>query len=325
MRAGGYTLMMLSMPRVALILRSLAGANKSRQDLRRDSGFPAQSTLRNQLQGLEVAGVLMKHRSDASPEALEYVLTASGHELLTVLDSLGIWLGGKPNGGLELDSDPARAAIRALADSWIAGMLPLLSTAPLSLTELDKELSRSSYPSLERRLDSLRLAEQVEEGEGGGSGTPYMATKWLRRGIVPIVQAASWEHGNDHEEAEAVTRLEIGSAFTIAAPMLAFPLRLSGICQLAVRAPVPGKRKRALGTIEIRAGELIFNGVHPQEKPDAWASGKSADWFAALIEGDTGCLRLSGDRDLALAIFAQIHRVLGIDRRAPRYSQSKTD
>jgi DNA-binding HxlR family transcriptional regulator len=307
-RAGGHTLILLANPRVLPILRSLAEGTRGRQDLRRAAGFPAQSTLRSQLEALEGLGVTAKQRPEVFPGAYEYDLTPVGAELLEVADALERWLAQAPRGPLDLGSDPGRAAIKGLVDGWFARMLAPMAARPLSLTELDQEVA-VSYPTLERRLEAMRLNEQVEEVERDRGGTPYTPTDWLRRGIAPLAIAARWEHRNRPPDADPITRLEIESAIRIVADLVELPVQTSGICQLSVRMP-EGKRSRALGVIEIEEGKLAFGGAYPQRKPDAWASGNVEQWFSLVIDAKARGMRLSGNRDLVRAVFDGIRHGL---------------
>lgn len=312
MRAGAQTLTLLGAPRNALILRALAGGPRGQLELRRAAGSPAQSTLRGHLKVLEAVGAIAKRRRDAFPGALDYELTEPGERLLDVAEHLGSWLACAPAGPLELGSDPARAAVKGLVDGWQARMLAPLASGPLSLTELDKRLSTISYPTIERRLETMRLTDQIDVGERDGAGTPYILTTWLRQGIAPLAVATRWEHRYAPDGASPITRLEVESALTIAAPLLSLAPSFSGICQLAVRAPTPTeKRRRFLGMLEVREGEVAaFIEVYPQRKPDVWASATVETWFATVIDGDRTGLRLSGDRALAEALFDRIHEAL---------------
>ena len=322
MRAGGYTLRLLATPRIFAILQALAEGAQEMQGLRRCAGFPAQSTLRSQLGVLEGVNAIEKRRPDYLPSApLEYSLTGAGRELLAVAEGLQRWLTEAPQGPLELGGDPARAAVKGLVDGWMARMLAPLAGEPLSLTQLGRKLTSVSYPTLARRLETMRLAEQVEEGERTGSGTPYVLRDWLRRGIAPLAVAVRWEHRHEPRGSEPVTREEIGSAMTIVTRLLELPPEPSSICQLAVRVPGGDSRKRPLGSAVMRAGTLVFGPVYPQRKPDAWISGTVEQWFSTVIDGDTRGLRLSGDRDLWLDAFRRLHEI--VDQAAhPEASRS---
>lgn len=313
MRAGGYALTLLGAPRIFLILQSLAEGKKAQVELRRDAGLPAQSTLRGHLQTLEQAGAVTRERQDTFPGTLSYELTDAGRALCAVAESAERWLAEAPNGPLELGADPARAAIKGLVDGWSATVLAALAAGPLSLTELDKRISVASYPSIERCLQTMRLAEQLEVGERSGKGTPYALSQWLRRGLTPLAVAARWESEHEPEGAEPIQRGDLDDAILIGGPLFKLSGTTDGICQLAVRIPDSKRRDRSLAFLEVKAGELSFGGVYPQVKPDAWASGTAATWFATVIEADTTGLRKNGDAELIAAIFDSVREALFSD------------
>jgi DNA-binding HxlR family transcriptional regulator len=309
-RAGGHTLTLLGSPRIFLILQSLAEGRKGQMELRRDAGLPAQSTLRGHLNALGTAGVVDKERQDSFPGALEYGLTEAGRELFAVAESVGRWLAGAPSGPLELGADPAKAAIKGLVEGWSATVLTALATGPLSLTELDKRISTVSYPTIERCLQTMRLAEQLEVGERSSKGTPYGLTEWLRRGLTPLALAARWEHRHRPDGVAGVDQADIDDAVMLGGPLFKLSGEVSGVCQLAVRIPDAKERRRALGYLEVRDGKMSFGAAYPQIKPDAWASGSADTWFATVIDADTTGLRLSGDRDLAGVIIDGVRKAL---------------
>jgi len=310
-RAAAQTLRLLSAPRNFLILRALSGGPMGQLDLRRATGSPAQSTLRGQLKTLEEAGAIVRRRRDGFPGALEYELAGAGLDLLGVADHLSRWLEEAPEGALLLGGDPARAAVKGLVESWDARILAHLAEGPLSLTQLDKRLPAVSYPTIERRIETMRLAGQIEVGARTSAGAPYTIVPWVRLGLGPLAAAARWEHRHQPQGAEPLTRAEIESAFRIAAPLLALPPSFSGVCQLAARAPTAGqKRRRFLGVARISEGAVSFGEVHPARKPDAWASGTISVWFAVALDGDPIGLRTSGNTALLDALLKRIHSVL---------------
>ncbi len=312
MRAGGRTLTLLGAPRTFLILRSLEEGTKGQFELRRDAGSPAQSTLRSHLSTLEGIGAIERQRRDAFPGALEYNLTGAGRELLEVAAGLECWLKRAPQGPLQLGDGPAKAAIKGLVEGWTAGVLTTLASGPLSLTQLDKQISTVTYPAIERCLETMRLAEQLKAGMRDTKGTPYMATDWLRRGLVPLVLAARWEHHHQPEGADPIRRDDIDAAIAVGAPLVSLPAKLSGTWQLTVKTP-SAEKGRYLAAVEIRQGQLVFRGVYPQVKPDAWASGTVDTWFATVIDADTSGLKMRGDSDFALTVLDGLREAMCSD------------
>lgn len=308
MRAGARTLTLLGTPRIYAILKSLAEGPKARLALRRDAGAPAQSTMRGHLESLETMGVIVHRRSDPSSNALEYALTEPGRELLAVVTSLERWLADAPT-PVQPGGSAAKAAIKGLVDGWSTTILTTLAAGPMSLTELDKRISVASYPTIERCLEMMRLAEQLDVGLRGSRGTPYALTAWLRRGLTPLALAARWEHRHQPDGAAPISQGDIDGALLLGEPLFEFQ-GLSGVCQLAVRIPDGKHQRPAPGVLEVRDGKMIFGPVSPSVEPDAQALGTMESWFATVIDADTRGLEMSGDCDLAGSIFNGLHRAL---------------
>ena len=95
-----------------------------------------------------------------------------GRELLEVAERLELWLAQAPDGPISLESGAAKGAVKALVDGWGSTMMRALAARPLSLTELDGIIADLSYPALERRLSSMRMAGLVEAAAEQGLGHP---------------------------------------------------------------------------------------------------------------------------------------------------------
>lgn len=311
-RSGAQTLIMLAAPLNVLILKALAEGARQQSELRHATGSPAQTTLRALLKRLVEIGAIEKHRRNRFPGVLEYELTAQGQDLLSVLAVLERWLSAAPNGPLTLGENPAKAAVKALAEGWSTTMLRALATGPLSLTELDRIIGSLSYPSLERRLAALRLAGLVEHRQGAGRGTPYAVTEWLRSGIAPLTAACRWERRYLPTKRPPITRLDIETAFLLVVPSVdRLEADLSGCCRLAVEIPNGKGHKLAGVVVQLEDGALVGTCSTNLNSPaDAWALGSVAAWLDAVIELDTERLELGGDCRLAGALAGSLHERL---------------
>jgi DNA-binding HxlR family transcriptional regulator len=310
MRAGGKTLTLLGAPRVFRILSSLADGAMGQRDLRRAAGFPAQSTLRGHLKRLEQDGIAERRRLDSFPGTLEYELTEAGQELLQVTASLERWLAAAPAEPIELGSDAAKAAIKGLVDGWSVTVLTTLAEGPLSLTELDKRIASVSYPTIERCLEAMRLAEQLHVGPRGHGGTPYTITDWLRRGVGSLVAGARWEHRNRIDGANPPDQDDADGAFRVIAPLIDLPPRLRGVSQLVATVVDGNEKSRLMAFFEAGHGRAAFGSVYSAREPDAWASGSLEAWFSALLDGDCDGLDLSGDEQLVEGLLDGLHEAL---------------
>jgi DNA-binding HxlR family transcriptional regulator len=309
-RSGALALVLLAAPLNAPILRALEAGPRKQVELRRETGAPAQTTLRAQLKKLVEIGAIAKQRRDLFPGVLEYELTGSGRDLLFVADTLERWLGHAPEGPLALGGIAAKSAIKALAEGWSSTVLRGLAAGPLSLTELNRLISAFSYPSLERRLAAMRLAGQIQACPANGRGTPYAVTEWLRRAVAPLASAIRWERLHQTRSTAPVARLDAETAFLLAIPLLQPTAGLSGSCRIAMEIP-NGKPDRLSGvTVEVRAGKVISCVTRSHDTPTAWALGSPSAWLDAVIEHDADRLELSGDSRLASALLSELHGAL---------------
>ena len=310
MRVGAQALSLLSTPRTCLILRALADGPKRQVELRRATGFPAQTTLRGQLKALEDAEVIHRHVRDPFPAVLEYELAEAGRELLPVIDALDRWLAAGPEGTFQLGSDASKAVVKALLESWTSTLLHALAESPRSLTELDRVVDVLSYPALERRLSEMRLAGQIEPLPAGRSGTPYAVSDWMRSAVAPLVAAARWEQRHPPPERAPIAPRDVEAAFLLAGALLRPPSDLSGACRLGVKLPGRSGAGPAGILIEVRDGEVESCSAPPPDEHAASASGPPAAWFGAVIEGDPSELELGGDLGLAGALVESLHNAL---------------
>jgi DNA-binding HxlR family transcriptional regulator len=309
-RSGAQTLTLLSAHRNVLLLEALAGGPQRQAELRRIAGLPAQTTLRAHLRGLEEIGAIAKHRRNAFPGTLEYRLEKPGEELLFVAAALERWLAQAPGPPVELGSDAARAAIKALTEAWSASMLRALAAKPLSLTELDRLIAELNYPSLERRLGGMRLAGLVEALPGNGRGTPYAVTEWLRRGMTPLTAAIRWERRHARDLTAPLGRLDVEAGFLLTLPLLRLPSDVEGQCRMAVELPNGSSGQLAGVIVDVQAGKVDSCDARLEGSPAAWVSGSPTAWLTAAIESDAAQLELGGDCKLARALLDGLHATL---------------
>jgi DNA-binding HxlR family transcriptional regulator len=310
MRSGAHTLLMLAAPLNVQVLRALTGGAKQQAELRRETGYPAQTTLRAQLKRLAEIGAIEKRRRNRFPGVLEYDSTPAGRDLLFVAEVLERWLEQAPDGPRPLEGSAAKAAVKALADGWSTTMLRALAARPFSLTELDGMIGSLSYPALERRLAALRLADLAAAQPAKGRGRPYGVTEWLRQGVGPIAAAVRWERRHMPHEAAPLARLDVEASFLLAVPLVCLPAEQSGTCQMAIEVPNGGRRRLAGVTIEVTQGAITSCITKLRTSTVAWALGSPSAWLDALIERDVDRLELGGNRHLAVALLGGLNAAL---------------
>jgi DNA-binding HxlR family transcriptional regulator len=305
-RAGAVALSLLSAPLNVHLLKALEDGPLPLIDLRRSVGSPPQSTMRVYSRTLVDLGTLERQRQAAFPGTVEYGSTDAGKALLGIGAILENWLREAPSGPVALGSTASKSATKALVEGWSTNIIRALAAKPLSLTDLNRLIPRISYPSLERRLGALRLADLVEPFSGDGRGTPYRATPWLRRAIVPLTAGAWWER-RYLAEPPTIGRLDVEATFLLAIPLVELPSGLSGKCRLAVEIQGGSSPVFAGVLICIEDGKVVSCSSRLEGEADGWASGSAGSWMRRM-SGRDGDLEVGGDAELVREIVDSIRK-----------------
>lgn len=310
MRAGTFALSLLAAPLNVQVLQSLEDGPKSLVEVRRATGSPPQTTTRAHLRRLGELGVVDRVQPAKLPAALGFELSEAGRDLLPLATALDDWLAiASAEEPPALGSPPAKSTIKSLADGWSSTIVRALASRPLSLTELDRVISSLSYPSLERRLQAMRLAGLVKPHPARNRGTPYGATDWLRRAVRPLLMAARWEAEHASDAAAPVDRLDIEAALLLTMPFLRPDPSLSGNCQMTVDS---GADQHGLAGVllEVGGGQALLANGRIRSEADAVVGGAAASWLRAILEPDTAELELSGDFELANELVGSLQEAL---------------
>jgi DNA-binding HxlR family transcriptional regulator len=307
-RAGAEALSLLAAPLNVQVLKALEPGSSSLFDLRHATGSPPQSTMRLYMRTLSEFGVIERMRRKEFPTSVDYAITDGGRGLLEVGEILSEWLRRAPGGAIEFGSTDARNAIKPLVEGWSTNVVRALAGRSLSLTELDRLIPRVSYPSLERRLGALRIVGLVDGHRVEGGSTPYSATEWLRRSVVPFVAAVAWERRYLSESAPAIGRLDIEAAFLLAVPLVELPKSTVGRCRLAVEVQRGGSPVFAGVLVSIEDGEVISCAPSLDGDVEGWASGNPWAWLRRLDSGSGEKFEVGGDIGLAEALIEGLRR-----------------
>lgn len=309
-RAGEQILNVLATPLNVMVLRALAQRPMRLAELRQATGLPAQTTLRGHLTSLAETGIASKRPTKQMPYAVENGLTPMGEAVLEVAEQLEAWLQLAPQAPISLEAGGARGVVKAFVDGWASTMLRGLAARPMSLTELDRLIPELSYPALERRLSSMRMAGLIEARPGSGGGTPYGVTEWARRGVVPLAMAADCEARHWDGVAPAVDRLDIEAAFMLATPLVGLASEANGHCRLEVETT----RDPAHGPVEVevavQAGRVVACDPGGGGQAGAFASGSAVRWFHAIKDGTADLLSFGGSRRLGEDLVHGLHAAL---------------
>jgi DNA-binding HxlR family transcriptional regulator len=308
-RSGVRPLILLATTLNFLIIRALAAGPLRLAELRRATGLPAQTTLRGHLSSLGAMGIAAKRPASTMPYAVENELTAAGRELLGVARSLEAWLQRAPAAPLSLETGSAKGVIKAFVDGWGSAVLGTLARRPMSLTELDSVIPSLSYPALERRLSSMRMAGLVEPAPAHGSGTPYAVTDWARQGVVPLAAAARCEQVGMRELAAPLTPVDIEAAFMLSVPLVGLPQEATGRCHLTVDGDPRNGREPSGVEVIVEGGHVVACAGDVAAASSQYAAGSAATWFSALRDARVEMLDYAGGK-LPLQLVRGLHEAL---------------
>jgi DNA-binding HxlR family transcriptional regulator len=242
------------------------------------------------------------------PYTVENVLTPMGRDLLGVARHLEDWLDEAPGGPVDLDGGGAKGVIRAFVDGWGSTMMQWMAVRPTSLTELDRDIAGFSYPALERRLVSMRMAGLIEANDGGGTGTPYSVTAWARRGVTALVAAGRCEAVHLGPRAAPLTNADVEAALMLAMPLVRLPPAAIGTCTLEVDIEEREVSEPAAVTVTLESGRVVACRSGAADAADS-AAGSVEAWFHAVGEGAPERLRLGGE-ELAERVVRGMHEAL---------------
>ena len=313
MRPDGVALPILAAPLNIDILQSLAQGPKRLLDLRQDAGSPPESTMRLYVRTLSEQGVLEPCRLPEFPRSNAYQLTQAGRDLFRTADVLEEWLEMAPGGPIRLGATASKSAIKALGEGCSSHIVRAIAARRQSLTELNRAIPKINHPTLARRLEAMRLAGLVAPHPDGHQGTPYAATDWLRRSVMPVATAAAWERQHRPAGARPIGRLAVEAAFLLAMPLLRMPSAFSGKCRLAVELE-KGDPTTAGVLVCFEAGAVVSCSLRLEGQIEAWASGSPDLWVARMSGRDDLPLELGGDASMAEAVLQGLASAVALSR-----------
>lgn len=311
-RTGARALTVLAAPLHVHILKALEEEPRGLVDLHRTVGSPPQSTMRVYTRTLEELGVLERRRQNEFPATAEYSITPAGESLLKVAALLQDWLLAAPDGPILLGSMAAKSGVKALVGGWSSNIVRAVAARPLSLTELNVLIPKISYPTLERKLSTMRSARLVEPQPGDSRGTPCGPTTWLRQAVIPFTSAAAWERKFAAETTAPIGRLDVEAAFLLCTPLIKLEPGTSGRCRLAVDVRGGSSPAMAGAIVGIEEGRVVSCSSRLDGDAQASATGSAMAWLRQMNGGPSGQLEMTGDLSLSLAVTTSLRDLRGV-------------
>lgn len=200
-----------------------------------------------------------------------------------------------------------------LGDLWELGFAAELSRGPRSLLELLDAAEGFTYHQVRRRTAHLHEVGLLEGRIHNGNGRQYELSERGRRCMAAIAGVGRWRHRSFL--AEGGPGLEVEELATVlrnTLPLVRLPQHSGKEIGLAVsgaeeeaggpESAVVHAAVSPAGALEVRAGA--------GEAADGSAAATTNTWFAALLDGNRGRIRVRGDLGLVDACLKQLYDAL---------------
>jgi DNA-binding HxlR family transcriptional regulator len=309
--AGEQALSCLGAPISFNILTALTEKTYDGEGIRRAAGSPPMSTMRVYMREMEDLRTIQRTREKKFPGPVVCEITLAGEQLLQVGRAVDSWLREAPYGPVALGTPAAKSTVKALVGGWSTYAIRSLAAKPLRLTELHKFVPGISYPTLERRLNAMSHAGQIERHQVAGSrGTPYKVTTWLRRAVAPLSLGIGWESKYVPDLAAPVKRVDIEALFLLLVPLLELPESVTGVYRMVVDLKEGDQRDFAGVTMRVDEGKVISCSTRMQASPTTAISGDMLAWINWIMFREQKGLTIDGSASLARSLGTTIRKAL---------------
>ena len=233
-----------------------------------------------------------------------------GRELFRLLDSYAT---------AALLQDPADrvddghwTACGLLGEMWAVGWVEQLSHGGQSATELAEATPSMTFHQVSRRIHQLMAWDLLHETVARGHRKRYHLTHQARQGMALIAGLGRWRRRHVLEGGEGgLAASEMATLLRACLPLVEMPEREGVNIKLGV---VGAAQEQDEPCSEALSGSIGAEGrmrcVKDRATADAWALGAVETWFAAILDGNRGRLRVGGDLEFVDCCLRRLYEVL---------------
>lgn len=249
----------------------------------------------------EVAGV---------PSTVIHSLSPAGRDLYHLINSYAAasapWVSGPGSG------DGLWNVCGLLGEMWAHGWLEELGHGGRSATELAEATSKMTFHQVSRRTHQLMSWSLLYESTARGHRKRYQLSDQTRHSSALIAGLGRWRQQHvAGESARGMTVPEMTAVLRVCIPLLRLPEHQERSIKLGIvgTTGLNGQRGSATLTVHVSAGGAV-RCVRAKASEDAWAIGTVGTWFASLLDGDQGGMRVGGDLDFVDHSLKRLHETL---------------
>jgi DNA-binding HxlR family transcriptional regulator len=250
----------------------------------------------------EVAGV---------PSTVIHSLSPAGRDLYRLVASYAkaslSWVTGPGSG------DGIWTVCGLLGEMWTHDWIEELSHGGRSATELSETTVAMTFHQVSRRTHQLLSWSLLYESTVRGQRKRYQLSDQSRHAMALMAGLGRWrqQHVEGGEDGGNLTVGEMTTVLRASLPLLQLPEHHGGSIKLGIAGTtgLDGQRGSAVLNVHASAGGSL-RCVKEKALEDAWAMGTVDTWFAVLIDGDRGRMRVGGNLDLVDDCLKKLYELL---------------
>lgn len=273
------------------------GALRTRQLTGRIKDFSARSVYRR-VSEMEACGLIERDQEPGVPSKVVLRLTEpAGRELFRLLRAFA----------------PASSAqLNQLGELWEFGFLEELSREPRSLAQFARGRHELTFHQVNRRIGLFLASGLLAAAPAAGNGKEYELTREGRRCMALIAAIGRWRRHVLPDGIPGLSIAEMATVLRAAMPLATLPEHAGSSIHLTVTGAVNAGGHRDL---EMLRGTVGGDGVlryaaAAEETAEGGAGATINIWFAALVDGSRGRIRVRGDLELVDSFLTQLYDVL---------------
>jgi DNA-binding HxlR family transcriptional regulator len=282
---------------------------RTKQLTERVQGFSARTVYRC-LGSLQDHGLVERRsRADTSSRVLLRLTEPAGRNLFRLLRSLT----SEAATGLSGDGGLTWESLCLLGEMWGPGFAVELSHGSRSLVDLLEATDGLTYHQVRRRTTQFVNDGLLQSYLRNGKGRHYELTERGRRYMIVIAAVGRWRHRHYlGDGAPGLTLEEMATVLRTMLPLVALPEQAGMGIDFLVSGPEDKYGRREEVSVRCVIAEDGALGVSEEVEgdPDGSAAATLNTWFAALLDGNRGRVRVRGDLALVDGCLTQLYDLL---------------
>jgi len=244
---------------------------------------------------LEEKGLIERRGEAGSPTTVVLSLSEPGRNLYRLLRSFESW-----------------ECMTLLGEMWDCGFIAELSRGARSLTQLSNAMPDMSFHQVNRRV-SLFVDAGLLTRTPAGRLKHYELTAQGRRCMTMVAAIGRWRHRHpDGDGASGLSTTEMVTILRAALPLTRLPQHAGRCIALGVASAMDDGGHRSMEMLHAAVdGEgKICADEADEGSADGSATATINTWFAALLDGNRGRIRVRGNLQLVDSCLTQLYDVL---------------